>query len=170
MLRIKELRIKKGLTQKGLSESSGIKTRAIQSYEANERFPSAEKIPAISRALGVSIGELFGEEPKGASIKVLTQLTTIKKILLRQLDSCHETIKLLVGNTEELGTDLRRDIKQNMNAIRELLDLQDKTSDERMAEIKAGYVGHKVVELMNDISGLDNKIEMLHIRISSFAS
>jgi len=49
--RIKELRIKKGLTQTDLSEKSGISLRTIQRIENNEVSPSIYSLKNISKIL-----------------------------------------------------------------------------------------------------------------------
>ena len=49
--RIKELRIKKGLTQTNLSEKSGISLRTIQRIENDEVSPSIYSLKKISAVL-----------------------------------------------------------------------------------------------------------------------
>lgn len=54
--RIKELRIKKGLTQKQLANQTGLSEISIRKYEANERRPKIETIRKISTVLDSYIG------------------------------------------------------------------------------------------------------------------
>ena len=49
--RIKELRIKKGLTQKQLANQTGLSEISIRKYEADERRPKIETIRKISTVL-----------------------------------------------------------------------------------------------------------------------
>lgn len=54
--RIKELRIKKGLTQKQLANQTGLSEISIRKYEADERRPKIETIRKISTVLDSYIG------------------------------------------------------------------------------------------------------------------
>lgn len=61
MANLKELRALCGMTQKELSERSGINVRLIQKYESGEYSPNnmtAKTADAISHALGCSIDDL----------------------------------------------------------------------------------------------------------------
>lgn len=54
--RIKELRIKKGLTQKQLANQTGLSEISIRKYESDERRPKIETIRKISSVLDSYIG------------------------------------------------------------------------------------------------------------------
>jgi transcriptional regulator with XRE-family HTH domain len=54
---IKELRIKKGLTQQQLADETGITLRTIQRIENNEVKPSLYSLNALSRALETNFSE-----------------------------------------------------------------------------------------------------------------
>lgn len=54
---IKELRIKKGLTQQQLADETGITIRTIQRIENNEVKPSLYSLNALSRALDTNFSE-----------------------------------------------------------------------------------------------------------------
>lgn len=72
MLRIKEIRKSKKITQDELSKKSGIPRRTLIAYEANEHDPPISKVQYIALALGVSISELVsqGEENTTPASKV----------------------------------------------------------------------------------------------------
>ena len=57
--RIKETRLKKGITQKELAETLGIATNSLSRYEIGERRPNLEMIDKIAVALGVEPLELL---------------------------------------------------------------------------------------------------------------
>ena len=60
--KLKEIRIKKGISQKELSEKTGISLKAISSYEQGSRDlikASFENIIKISKALKCDIFDLF---------------------------------------------------------------------------------------------------------------
>ena len=60
--RIKEIRLKKGITQKELAKMLGIATNSLSRYEIGERIPNLEMIKKIADALSVSPSVLiFGE-------------------------------------------------------------------------------------------------------------
>ena len=62
VLKIKEIRTKKGLTQKKLAELSGISESYIGDLERNEKIPSIINICKLAKALEVDIKELFTYE------------------------------------------------------------------------------------------------------------
>lgn len=55
---LKNLRLKKGLTQKQLSEITNIDCATLSLYENGKRQPPPTKIYALARALNVSVGEI----------------------------------------------------------------------------------------------------------------
>ena len=61
--KIRELRQARGWTQGTLAAFSGMSISQISLIESGKRNPSAKSLLTIADALGVSIGELFGEEP-----------------------------------------------------------------------------------------------------------
>ncbi len=58
-IRLKELRIKKGLTQEQLSELLGVTKSVVSYYESNKRAPSPEVLVAISHIFHVSADYLL---------------------------------------------------------------------------------------------------------------
>ena len=62
--RIKELRLARGLSLRGLARHLGVTPPAIMIMERPGNYPSAEKLPAIAEALGCSIDDLFGRSTK----------------------------------------------------------------------------------------------------------
>jgi transcriptional regulator with XRE-family HTH domain len=66
--KIRELRQSRGWSQGTLSFYSGVTVSQISLIESGKRNPSAKSLVTLADALGVSIGELFGEEaPKGGA-------------------------------------------------------------------------------------------------------
>lgn len=57
--RIKQLRIKQGLTQEKLAESAKIDYSYLNLIESGKRNPSIKVVVKIARALRVSLSELF---------------------------------------------------------------------------------------------------------------
>jgi len=58
-LRIRRLRLSKGLTQEQLAHLSGISRQYIGDVERGERNIAIVNIEKIARALGVTLSELF---------------------------------------------------------------------------------------------------------------
>lgn len=61
--RIAQLRKAAGLTQVQLAEVLGLAQQTVQAYEAGARRVPVSSMPQLARTLGVSLEELFGEEP-----------------------------------------------------------------------------------------------------------
>lgn len=64
--RLKQLRSDRGLTQKQVSESTGIDTMAYQRYEYGTRDPAFSKLIALADYFDVSLDYLVGrsDEPR----------------------------------------------------------------------------------------------------------
>ena len=61
--RIKELRQRKGVTQKALGEALGITSIAEQRYEYGERIPNLKMLVALADYFDVSLDYLVGRSP-----------------------------------------------------------------------------------------------------------
>ena len=61
--RIQEGRRAAGLSQEALGERLNVSRQAVSKWEADAAIPELEKLIAMSRVFGVSIGELLGVEP-----------------------------------------------------------------------------------------------------------
>lgn len=61
-IKIKELRLARGWTQRQLAEASDVSQSAISAIEANVKNPSLTTLELIAKGLGVSIWDLLEEE------------------------------------------------------------------------------------------------------------
>lgn len=61
-VRLKELRLKKGLTQTELGEKVGVKQNTFTNWENGKREPSFENLVKLADLLEVSLDSLFGRE------------------------------------------------------------------------------------------------------------
>ena len=59
MLRLKELRIKKEITQKELSKKLNVKQNTISQWETGERLPRADKLFKLAKILNCTVDELL---------------------------------------------------------------------------------------------------------------
>jgi transcriptional regulator with XRE-family HTH domain len=62
-LRVRDIRIARGLTQKDLSEKTGISPSSISKLEKLSRDLTTDQVVDVARALDVTVAELFGEKP-----------------------------------------------------------------------------------------------------------
>lgn len=60
--RLKELRLKKGLTQTELGEKVGVKQNTFTNWENGKREPSFENLVKLADLFDVSLDWLFGRE------------------------------------------------------------------------------------------------------------
>ncbi len=64
--RIAELRKQHGLSQEALGEALGVTRQSISKWESDSALPEIEKLIAMSRLFGVSVGTLLGVEEERA--------------------------------------------------------------------------------------------------------
>lgn len=97
-LRLAERRKALGLTQQQLADSIGIAQQTLAHYEVGRLRVAAALLPAFSKALGLSLDELFGEAAKagkrGPAPKLQEQIERIgslprskQRMLLDMLDA-----------------------------------------------------------------------------------
>lgn len=67
MLRLKELREQKGLSQMDLARAVDVTQQAVAKWEVGEAFPRADKLPQLTGILGCTIDDLFQDEQNAAS-------------------------------------------------------------------------------------------------------
>lgn len=56
---LREMRIKKGLSQSDVAEKLQVKRSTVSMWETGGSFPRADKLPQLARLLGCTIDELF---------------------------------------------------------------------------------------------------------------
>jgi transcriptional regulator with XRE-family HTH domain len=61
--RLKELRRERGLTQAGLAKAAGLSLDGIRQLEYGRREPGYDTLQRLAKALGISPGMLFPDEP-----------------------------------------------------------------------------------------------------------
>lgn len=59
VMRIREHRERKGLTQRELGIAMGVDCTSVTKWEAEVALPKARQLPLLARVLGVTIDELF---------------------------------------------------------------------------------------------------------------
>lgn len=156
--RIKELRIKKGLTQLELANSLFVDDRTISKWEQERGNPSVNIIPSLAEILGVSIDYLFnGKEYTPTQDETKTRAIEYFESLIEQEITNDYTRRLITRQIEE------RDLESVKNALDTCfevylskLDKPYKTDDIRNAVSKIGGIIHN-----QSLSPLDKKIKHL---------
>jgi len=69
--RIKEIRLRKGLTQEGLSARSGLTKSYISLLEAGKKIPAISTLSGIAVALGMTIGDFFESTDDSSDVAVV---------------------------------------------------------------------------------------------------
>lgn len=110
--RIKELRTKKGLTQKELSEKCGLSKNGLWNYENNKRTPSIETLTNIAMALNVSLSTLLETETTFTNKVINLYDNTICKncdaentleLICELVDIDLNTLTLSIKNNEDIS-------------------------------------------------------------------
>lgn len=107
--RIKEIRLKKGVTQKELAKRLGIATNSLSRYEIGERIPSLEMIEKIALALDVSPSVLIFGEANSLAYSLLNGSDEIINAVTNGFPNGNqwrqETIDAVKAELERLRTD-----------------------------------------------------------------
>jgi transcriptional regulator with XRE-family HTH domain len=83
--RLARLRKARALTQRALSTECGISQRMIAYYETHAATPPGHLLPALAKALGVSVEELLGtqrlrSEPPVVNVRLWKRLQLIERL------------------------------------------------------------------------------------------
>ena len=78
------------ISQLALAEKVGCSTTLIGNIEIGKRFPSAENINRIAKALEVQVADLFYEEPE--SMKVMSSKKAMKSKLTKLMGEAIDEI------------------------------------------------------------------------------
>lgn len=119
--KIRELRQSRGWSQGTLSFYSGVTVSQISLIESGKRNPSAKSLVTLADALGVSIGELFGEEaPKGGAPSLEPQGRLPAGSFERRRYNAPACIALLKQTAEACERAATRDHGHDLDALADL--------------------------------------------------
>mgnify|MGYP003290528925 CR=1 FL=1 len=59
MIRIREIRKEKGITQERLSKALNIRQSTVAMWENGTNMPRADKLPELAKTLGCDVSDLF---------------------------------------------------------------------------------------------------------------
>jgi transcriptional regulator with XRE-family HTH domain len=78
---LKVIREMRGMTQYAVAERMGLTVDAYRNYEGGRRRLTADQLPALARALGVSTGtlnrRLFGEDDEGEPPSLVERIAAV---------------------------------------------------------------------------------------------
>ncbi|MFI3300800.1 MAG: helix-turn-helix transcriptional regulator [Candidatus Gastranaerophilales bacterium] len=94
-LKIKKIRISKGLTQEELSEKIEITQRALSGIENGLHFVKAETLDKLANALEISVEDLFQVEHLKDSKLLIAELTTQIEALETNPEKLQEIYKII---------------------------------------------------------------------------
>lgn len=103
--RLCRLRKAQEMTQRELAELAGISTRALCSYERNQREPPAHNLPKLANALGASIDEVLGlrqveDRPQGRiSRRWLLKFQQIDQLTERKQRAIMQVLDMALEST-----------------------------------------------------------------------
>ena len=87
--RITQIRKEQGLSQEAFGDTLGVSRQSISKWEADQNIPDVDKLIAISKKYGVSVGWLLGTEEERSAAGELTdeQLRMVEKIAEKYLEA-----------------------------------------------------------------------------------
>ena len=83
--RIAQKRKELGLSQEALGERLGVSRQAIYKWESDSALPEIEKLIALSRLFGISIGALLGVEEETAPAEQNDELTEAQLNMVEEI-------------------------------------------------------------------------------------
>jgi transcriptional regulator with XRE-family HTH domain len=100
--RLREWRLKRGLTQEALARKADVPTPSVSHFETGHRFPNAESLRRLADALGVSADYLLGRlsDPTG-----------------EELEGADPEIAVLFRKFQGMSEEAREQVKQLFNTV-----------------------------------------------------
>lgn len=105
--RLREWRLKRGLTQEELAEKADVPTISVSHFETGHRFPNAESLRRLADALSVSTDYLLGR---------------VKTPTGRDLEAADPETAVLFRRFQAMSAEAREQVKQ----LFETVDAMDK--------------------------------------------
>ena len=98
--KIKELRLRQGITQEILAQKIGVTPSAVGNYEHEVSFPKEEVLMKLFGALGCTPNELLGGEELNAHFQKYASLDELGKA---RVDECTEReLRRVQSNNEDI--------------------------------------------------------------------
>ena len=152
--RIKEARIKCGLTQKELGERLGLSYQAVAQWENNLRNPKQETLLKIADALGIDVIYLLTDPVKTTHIKLRTAFNSHNREEIESmLELPRGSVTYITGEELKKITDEEKKLKCNLLLHFNRLNLNGKrVAIERIKELSeiAKYSAHPISSAPNE--------------------
>lgn len=152
--RIKEARIKFGLTQKELGERLGLSYQAVAQWENNLRNPKPETLTRIANAIGIDVIYLLSDEEKEMQLKLRSALDSKNcEEIENILGLPKESVKHITGDELKKIADEEKRLKYNLLLHFNRLNLNGKrVAIERIKELSeiAKYSARPISSTLNE--------------------
>ena len=172
--RIAQKRKELGLSQETLGEQLSVSRQAIYKWESDATLPEIEKLIALSRIFGVSVGWLLGEEENSAPKELSEeQLRMVQEIVDRYLAARSESESGSPANwwpepeSRELSPEQLRLVTSVANRVQENLSKQEPPKRRRWPWVIAAAAA---IALVISLGSLFNKLDTLNNRYSALQS
>ncbi|WP_308779768.1 helix-turn-helix domain-containing protein [uncultured Clostridium sp.] len=143
--KIKELRIKKGLTQQKLADATGISRSAIAMVEKNKQGLGKENLITMSNFFGVTVDYLLSDDVKvdvnsihnklGDKIKKLRKERNLTQVqLAKAIGIAQSTIGMIESNKRPAGRETLIKLAEFFNVTVDYLLSEDNESSEASTE------------------------------------
>ena len=112
--RLREWRLKRGLTQEELARKADVPTISVSHFETGHRFPNAESLRRLADALGVSADYLLGrvKEPTGVDLEAADpEIAALFRRFQGMSEEAREQIKRLFETVDAMDKKKRRSRK-----------------------------------------------------------
>ena len=83
--RIAQFRKSLGLSQEALGEKVGVSRQSIYKWESDSALPEIEKLIALSRLFGISVGALLGVEEDAPAREEPAELTEAQLKMVEEI-------------------------------------------------------------------------------------
>jgi transcriptional regulator with XRE-family HTH domain len=100
--RLREWRLKRGLTQEDLARKADVPTISVSHFETGHRFPNAESLRRLADALGVSTDYLLGR---------------VKTPAGRDAEAVDPEIAVLFRRFQDMSEEAREQVKQLFETV-----------------------------------------------------
>lgn len=120
--RIRNLRLKNGLTQEGLSELADVDYRSIGAIERGERNVTLDALAKIAESLNVTVGELFSSDAENLTA-TFPQFAELVELMESMTDSEREEAICLLYSLKKMMPTLRQMPASGRRVFAELIQL-----------------------------------------------
>ena len=110
MIKLKQLRLQKGLSQKELASSLGIAYKNYNTYELGRAMPDVDTLIKIANFYHVSLDYLCGNEFHRIELGFLSEIkeTVVKAVKDLSDNQCEKVLSYICGMTDKCDSDYKQ--------------------------------------------------------------